>query len=478
MLKPRSIDRVRRVSGVVFLLLAAQTLTSAVPAYANSIWYVAASFGSDANACNASNLPCKTINGAIAKAQPGDEIRVTADIYTGSGSAEIVRVDKGLLILGGWDLSFNQHAGFTILNGEHQRRGLVVEQGADVQLSDVAIIWGFGSEGGGAYVAGGLVGARLFIVQNRALQGGGIFFNGGVGDWVQLFDSAVYANEYFAQGGGLFIDGFRILDPAAHTASGGFLGNVTVSNNVSINSVDEEHGTPPTQGGGVYVHGGLLSTQHATFAENTVFDGRSFTQNSAGIAVSQNTAAGSVVLANALIADGCLAKIGQILSAGINVERGNTCNLTVLGDKHNVNPLIYPPNRNPGPNDTITHAIAWNSPAINWAKPEWCRPHDQRGVKRPQGLLCDVGAYERAATDAAMGLITHPGMGFADADRCPTLSWDANGRPRHNPCRVSAEELIEAILGSVGNTHRGGDGEGDLDDLGRRRGRHPLPGGR
>src|SRR5262249_52393088 len=159
---------------------------------------------------------------------------------------------------------------------------------------------------------------------------------------------------------------------------------------------------------------------------------------------------GFIYTQNTLVADGChLISPPLLISVGNNIERLNSCQFTHLGDKVNVNPLIFPPNVNPGPYSTVTHAIAWNSPAADWADPQWCglkgpNNYDQRGVPRPQGFLCDVGAYERRL-DEPMGLITHPGVGFVDNGRCPALRWDGRGRSVPNPCRASADELIRAL---------------------------------
>jgi hypothetical protein len=42
----------------------------------------------------------------------------------------------------------------------------------------------------------------------------------------------------------------------------------------------------------------------------------------------------------------------------------------------------------------MTSALLSNSPAINTADNVACPPTDQRGVPRPQGPACDIGAYE------------------------------------------------------------------------------------
>jgi predicted outer membrane repeat protein len=44
---------------------------------------------------------------------------------------------------------------------------------------------------------------------------------------------------------------------------------------------------------------------------------------------------------------------------------------------------------------TMTHALGEGSPAIDAGDPATCPDTDQRGVTRPQGEGCDIGAYER-----------------------------------------------------------------------------------
>jgi hypothetical protein len=421
---------------VASLLLVALT---AMPAHAGN-WFVSGWTGSDANACNQQNLPCKTINGAIAKAMPYDEIRVTSTIYT-SQAAEVVRVNKSLVLSGGWDLNFNKVIGYTILNGENQqRRGLFVEKGASVNMYDFAIVFCQANFGGGAYVEGSLLGFHMFIAGNRALgAGGGVFFNGRVGDYVGLTDSAVFLNETDGLGGGIFVYGSRVT--AQGFDSGVLLTNVTVSNNVSIATGDGEGGTRPYGGGGVYVQDGFLYTAHATFAENSVFDGYRHIQNGAGIVAFTNSGVypgARIQLANTLIADGCSLTNAKVYRNGVNVERTNTCGLNPMVDRVNVDPRIYPIDVNGGPFTTLTHAIALNSPALDAADAQVCNmttsQRDQRGVARPQGPGCDIGAYERAPTDRPLG---------------QPLAWDRTGRPRHNHSRVDPAELIEAVLGSL-----------------------------
>ncbi|WP_428993621.1 choice-of-anchor Q domain-containing protein [Dokdonella fugitiva] len=42
----------------------------------------------------------------------------------------------------------------------------------------------------------------------------------------------------------------------------------------------------------------------------------------------------------------------------------------------------------------MTHALAEGSPAMDAGDSEFCPPIDQRGVERPNGSGCDLGAFE------------------------------------------------------------------------------------
>ena len=57
-----------------------------------------------------------------------------------------------------------------------------------------------------------------------------------------------------------------------------------------------------------------------------------------------------------------------------------------------IDPLLAPLADNGGP--TLTHALLASSPAIDAGDNATCLSTDQRGVTRPQGAACDIGAYE------------------------------------------------------------------------------------
>jgi hypothetical protein len=82
---------------------------------------------------------------------------------------------------------------------------------------------------------------------------------------------------------------------------------------------------------------------------------------------------------------------------GYDLETGTDCNFTAIGDLQATNPDFssQAPQNNGGPTDTLY--LEPNSPAIDRipAESPFCKGYiDQRGLTRPQGAGCDIGAVE------------------------------------------------------------------------------------
>ena len=101
---------------------------------------------------------------------------------------------------------------------------------------------------------------------------------------------------------------------------------------------------------------------------------------------------GEVTLVNTIVDGPC---DGPVISLGHNVEHGHSCGLAGAGDVVDSDPRLEPLAHNGG--QTQTHALAPGSPAIDAGDDAACPAADQRGVARPQGAHCDVGAFERSA---------------------------------------------------------------------------------
>ena len=148
-----------------------------------------------------------------------------------------------------------------------------------------------------------------------------------------------------------------------------------------------------------------------------------------------NNIGGTGTIKNSIVANspsgGNCSGFAGLASNGHNLSSDGTCAFFAAGDKNNTNPLLGPLAFNGGP--TPTHALLNGSPAAD-AGVVPCPPPatDQRGVSRPQGLRCDIGAYEADDSDGdgvADPLDTDDDNdGFLDAiDPCRTQPEDYDG---------------------------------------------------
>lgn len=178
--------------------------------------------------------------------------------------------------------------------------------------------------------------------------------------------------------------------------------NTTVSGNVGGGTSGTGSVAGLGFGGGVYVESGGLA------AVNDTIDGNRLTSGSFGAAGIEG---GPVTLRNTIIAantegaakSNCGATTPT--SQGHNLTDGTAtqCGLTAPGDQSGANPSLGPLKNNGGP--TMTQALL-GGPAVNTGTNTGCPATDQRGVKRPQAGICDIGAYEVAKPQAITGPAT------------------------------------------------------------------------
>jgi len=130
-------------------------------------------------------------------------------------------------------------------------------------------------------------------------------------------------------------------------------------------------------GGGIF-NAGRLTVTNSTLSGNTSqTDGAIF---NSGTLTFNNTIVTNSTSVNCT-------NNGSLIDGGGNLSWPDT---TCPG--LNADPLLGPLQDNGGP--TQTHALLAGSPAIDAALLANCPATDQRGVSRPQGAGCDIGAYE------------------------------------------------------------------------------------
>jgi CSLREA domain-containing protein len=237
--------------------------------------------------------------------------------------------------------------------------------------------------GGGLYNSMGtmtLTGATLS--GNTASSGGGIYNRAAA----TLTNSTVSQNTVTHTGGGIYSDGVgsqltlnssTVSTNTAPFGGGAYNGSVMAVTNSTIVS--------NTGGYGAGINNiGTLSVQSSTFVDNANF-------------ALGNQYSGSAVLTDTILANGVSNCAGlMIASGGYNLEDADTCEFTQTTDIVNTNPQLGPLADNGGPTQTM--ALLPGSPAIDHGgtAANGCPATDQRGISRPQGPACDIGAFEVA----------------------------------------------------------------------------------
>jgi Right handed beta helix region/PASTA domain len=364
-------------------LLFALVASDAGVASAPSMWFVATA-GSDANSCSSPTESCGTIAAAVAKAASGDSIRVASGTYTGTGD-EVVLLSKDLRLEGGWNTEFTSRTGVSSIDGQGLRRGVRVANAA-ARIERFIIENGSSSlfnQGGGILVGGpaGASGVSLILDESTVrASSGGIWSEGPL----TVANSTVSGNtsNNTGSGGGI-------------TAA--FGARLTITNStISGNSAPE--------GGGVLVQAPLTGRTSVRFSNVTIVGNSAW--GGGGVRVQHGS---DLYLRNSIVAgnEATGGNVGwsdisvdvdaTVVSEGYNLGTGFT---PAAGDVVSSDPVVDELANNGGP--TQTHALL-GGPALDGGNPAGCSDadgaalsRDQRGLPRPTGPRCDIGAFETA----------------------------------------------------------------------------------
>lgn len=313
--------------------------------------------GTDAGNCTVG--ACRTIAYALSQATPGDTISLAAGTY----HEHDININTSLSIVG-------QSAASTIIDAGGSNRTFYTDHGT-VTFSGMTIRDGNGSiygwQGGAISNSGATVSVTDSVITGNS--GGGIVSGG----TLTLTNSTVSGNA----GSGIVVYGTATV--SASTVHGNAGGGILVYGTANISN--------STIGNNTGQYGGLLSSaSNAVTVTNVTTTG-----NASGGLVPANQSA--ITAKNSLIADGCA---GLITSGDYNIDGGTLCGFGQAHDHTNAtDPHLGALTDNGGPTPTI--ALLPGSLAINAASNATCPVTDQRGIARPQGGTCDIGAYEFTA---------------------------------------------------------------------------------
>jgi len=245
------------------------------------------------------------------------------------------------------------------------------------------------------------------LVANVANGSGGGVANFGT---AKLLNDTLNGNQAEFHGGGVLQGFFRLLAPSALTANTADT-QADVYNKQALSTLvlpDNLLQSGPTTKAPINPLREVEKNEKPT----TTIDFVTVASNSAGAGpkagggVFNSRDDDDVVLGNTILSAN-LGGTGQtsncgghdLTSAGYNLENGNTCDFSAAGDLPNTDPKLGNLMDNGGPTETM--ALQAGSPAMDAATPKCAPPKtDQRGVSRPQGPRCDIGAYEAVVQTA------------------------------------------------------------------------------
>ena len=350
---------------------------------------------------------------------------------------------SGNQTIGDWGGALDNYGGTLTVTGS-TFLGNTAVSGAAISNSGTMTVIGSTFSSNQAYLGGGAIsnGGTMTVTgstfsSNGAQQAGGAIENYGT---LEVTDSTLEGNGYgVLVGGGIYNDYDATLSVRDSTFSGnhaGLLGGgIANFGRVSVTDSTFSDNSVNGEGGGILNYSGTLDVTNSTFSGNSSWSGgggissggyyrsgstvnvtnSTFSENNADNGgIFNNGTLSTLTLKNTIVASSsgvnCINSSGSLVDGGGNLSWPDT---TCPG--LNADPLLGPLQDNGGP--TQTQALLPGSPAIDAAVLANCPATDQRGVSRPQGAGCDIGAFELGVTS------TYNFSGFFQpVDNLPTFN--------------------------------------------------------
>ena len=351
--------------------------------------------------------PLRTISAALNNAEDGDEIRLTAGVHDEEVSGLAITTD--ILIIGsGSDESFFDgsnavHTGIRITGNvnitgltfidtksstEEGGGGIHIAAGAMVYLGDVVfdncrVAHIYEQNGGAIHNSGSLFAHQIRIAGNHeqtALLGAGIY---NAPDAVLEIEQGTFM-DFSNHQNGVIYNNAGSVDVSQSTFSGNTAGDGGALYNageLTLENCTFSGNTSESRGAALYnVESATAVVNNCTIVDNTGPNG--IVTNDGGTVTLSNT-----VLSNSQNDCGGLLTIG---SDGHNIASDVSCGFDATGDSV-VSDLWFAQLADNG-GYTQTHAIPFDSEAVDNGDHSTCATADQRGA--PRSGQCDIGAYE------------------------------------------------------------------------------------
>jgi hypothetical protein len=280
-----------------------------------------------------------------------------------------------------------------------------------------------GTSGGAINNSGILTVGSSSFSGNSAQEGGGVFNQ----KTVTITGSTFTNNTALVFGGGALLNAAGSETLVGDT----FVGNTgpgggAIDNDTALLIVNSTfvNNTGGSNGGGAVENFGTTTIRQSTFSGNTSpYGANLFNYTGFSMSVVDSIVAGGQVGSN------CGGQ-APITDQGYNIDTGTSCAFTAtMHSLSSTQPRLGALADNGGPTQTM--ALPAGSPALNLVPataPVCAGTTDQRGVARPQGTGCDVGAYEVVVTtgDTTPPSVPQGLAASATSSSSVTLGWAAS----------------------------------------------------